>query len=173
MFMIKRVCVILTIIVAGLGVIGSGCGQPDVPVNDSNSRPASNRAATENSPSNVNQAPSADANATTPVGNFRPPNAANTRQEGSPPASDRRVEIPGKDGPAPDDSVITSGLGENFVQTRTFRSHPQLSKVERTTLIVDGKPRYSIKVYLKNGQVKEVAAEKLRDPLTERAAPIF
>ncbi|HZH35620.1 MAG TPA: hypothetical protein VEX64_12315, partial [Pyrinomonadaceae bacterium] len=32
---------------------------------------------------------------------------------------------------APDNSEITIALGENAIETRTFKNHPQLAKVER------------------------------------------
>ena len=82
-------------------------------------------------------------------------------------------EIPGKEGPGPDDSDVKSALGENLVETQTFHSHPQLDKVEKTTAFVNGEPRSSIKVYLKNGQVKEVSANALKDPMSAPAADIL
>jgi hypothetical protein len=55
--------------------------------------------------------------------------------------------------PAPDDSTFTSYLSEAGYEIRTFRSHPQLKKVEKRTTD-DGK--VTIKVFLRNGKVIEL-----------------
>jgi hypothetical protein len=62
--------------------------------------------------------------------------------------------------PAPDDSTFNSTMNAKgqFVETRTFKSHPQLAKVERVFVTPNEK---KIFVYLKNGKVIEVADEKL------------
>jgi hypothetical protein len=61
---------------------------------------------------------------------------------------------------APDDSTLTTvSRGKDFVETRTFRSHPTLAKVEK---IMDGKTT-KYKVYLKNGKVVEAPSEKLEN----------
>jgi hypothetical protein len=76
----------------------------------------------------------------------------------------KTFQFPEKDGPAPDDSDIKTTLGENLVQTRTFHNNPQIAKVEKTTAFVNGQPRSSYKVYLKNGQVKDAALKELSAP---------
>ncbi|CAN5707499.1 hypothetical protein BH20ACI4_BH20ACI4_11190 [soil metagenome] len=64
--------------------------------------------------------------------------------------------------PAPDDSTFTAemnGKGQP-VETRTFRSHPILKKVEKITM----SPRdYVFKIYLKNGKVVESKSDQLKD----------
>jgi hypothetical protein len=62
--------------------------------------------------------------------------------------------------PAPDDSTFNSTMNAKgqFVETRTFKNHPQLAKVERVFVTPSEK---KIFVYLKNGKVIEVADEKL------------
>lgn len=64
--------------------------------------------------------------------------------------------------PAPDDSTFMAemnGKGQP-VETRTFRSHPIIKKVEKITM----SPRdYVFKIYLKNGKVVESKNEKLKD----------
>lgn len=64
--------------------------------------------------------------------------------------------------PAPDDSFFSAemnGKGQP-VETRTFRSHPILAKIEKITM----SPRdYVFKVYLKSGKVVESKSDKLKD----------
>lgn len=61
--------------------------------------------------------------------------------------------------PAPDESEFqTKGRNDgSFAETRTFKNHPQLSKIERVT---NGR-EVSLKVYLKNGKAIEVTQEKI------------
>lgn len=61
--------------------------------------------------------------------------------------------------PAPDESEFqTKGRNDgSFAETRTFKNHPQLSKIERVT---NGKD-VSLKVYLKNGKAIEVTQEQI------------
>jgi hypothetical protein len=73
---------------------------------------------------------------------------------------------------APDNSEITSMLGENFVQTRTFKNNPQLLKVE-VTMLSNENNRKVTKVYLKNGKIKEISEGKIADPMTESADNIL
>ncbi len=64
--------------------------------------------------------------------------------------------------PAPDDSTFSAEMNAKGqpVETRTFKSHPVLAKVEKITT----SPReYVFKVYLKNGKVIESKSEKLKD----------
>lgn len=60
---------------------------------------------------------------------------------------------------APDDSefkTMMNSKGE-VLETRTFRSHPQLLKIERVTIGSEQK----LKVYLKNGRVYDTTEEKI------------
>lgn len=67
--------------------------------------------------------------------------------------------------PAPDNSEITTQLGENMVETRTFKNHAQIAKVEKILDIKANKTIY--KVYLRNGQVRELPEGKVSDPMGE------
>ncbi len=67
-------------------------------------------------------------------------------------------EMPYGSRTAPDDSIVSSGSrGRDFVETRTFRNHPILSKVEK---IMDGKTT-KYKVYLKSGKTVDAPADKM------------
>lgn len=61
--------------------------------------------------------------------------------------------------PAPDNSQINTVMRSDgsVAETRTFKDHPDLVKVERITI----GQKVSVKVYLKNGRVIDVAKEKL------------
>jgi hypothetical protein len=61
--------------------------------------------------------------------------------------------------PAPDESEFkTEGRKDgSFAETRTFKNHPQLLKIERVTLGKD----VSLKVYLKNGKSFNVTEEQV------------
>lgn len=64
--------------------------------------------------------------------------------------------------PAPDDSTFTAEMNAKGqpVETRTFRSHPVLKKVEKITM----SPRdYVFKIYLKNGKIVESKSDQLKD----------
>ena len=54
--------------------------------------------------------------------------------------------------PAPDNSTFTSYLSDAGYEIRTFKSHPQLTKVEKRTGS-DGSQ--TLKIFLRNGQVVE------------------
>lgn len=59
--------------------------------------------------------------------------------------------------PAPDNSFYSVVLTDAAVETRIFKNHPQLNKVEKRS---DGK-QSSIKVFLKDGRVIELPGEKI------------
>jgi hypothetical protein len=62
--------------------------------------------------------------------------------------------------PAPDNSEVTVNLGENLVETRTFKNNAQIAKIER--IVVPSKNNEAtVKVYLRNGQVKEITNPKI------------
>lgn len=74
------------------------------------------------------------------------------------PYQPKKDELPYGSRYAPDDSVISSGSrGKDFVETRTFRNHDVLNKVEK---IMDGKTT-KYKVYLKNGKVVDAPADQM------------
>jgi hypothetical protein len=64
--------------------------------------------------------------------------------------------------PAPDNSEYSTIMDANGlpVETRVFKSDPQISKVVRTWLGVKEK---KISIYLKNGKVVNVAGDKMED----------
>ena len=151
-------------------LLASACGKSPEP--SGTSGPANAQLVNSNI-SNANIPPEfSGATNSIPLGSNAVNGAGKAGTKGDMPAP-KGFEIPGKEGPAPDDSEVKSALGENLVQTRTFRSNPQLDKVEKTTAFVNGEPRPSIKVYLKNGQVKEVSASALKDPMSASAADIL
>jgi hypothetical protein len=72
----------------------------------------------------------------------------------------KKDELPYGSRVAPDDSIITSGSrGTDFVETRTFKNHAVLAKVEK---IMDGKTE-KYKVYLKNGKVFDAPGDKMKN----------
>jgi hypothetical protein len=90
------------------------------------------------------------------------PNAFNATNDNRKviPYQPKKDELPYGSRYAPDDSVISSGSrGKDFVETRTFKSHDVLNKVEK---IMDGKTT-KYKVYLKNGKVVDAPAEKMNN----------
>jgi hypothetical protein len=74
------------------------------------------------------------------------------------PYQPKKDELPSGSRNAPDDSIISSGSrGKEFLETRTFKNHPVLAKVEKS---MDGKiTKY--KVFLKNGKVFDAPADKM------------
>lgn len=72
---------------------------------------------------------------------------------------------------APDNSEITTSLGQFPVETRTFKSHPQLAKIEKIQDVANNKT--IVKIYLRNGQVKEVPENITIEPLSAPAAFIM
>lgn len=73
--------------------------------------------------------------------------------------------------PAPDNSEITMSLGQFPVETRTFKSNAQLAKVERIQDVANKKT--TVKVYLRNGQVKELPENAVQNPMAASAAEIL
>lgn len=70
---------------------------------------------------------------------------------------------------APEDSEFTMTLTDVGIETRTFKSHPQIDKVVKT--IKPGSS--SIKVYLKNGKVFDVAGDKIPSVKTASTSDIL
>jgi hypothetical protein len=70
--------------------------------------------------------------------------------------------------PAPDDSQITTSLGQDLIETRTFKNNAQIAKIE-----VIGTTSKTVKIYLRNGQVRELPEGKVGDPLSESANNIL
>jgi len=60
--------------------------------------------------------------------------------------------------PAPDNSTISTTLTDVATETRQFRSHPQINKVERVTDTNGSR----VKIYLKNGKVVDADPNRFR-----------
>jgi len=121
---------------------------------------AANTSANTNTVAMTNSSPSA-MTAYNGVQNVNP-NAFNATNDNlkTVPYQPKKDEMPYGSRPAPDDSVISSGSrGKDFLETRTFKSHALLSKVEK---IMDGKTT-KYKVYLKNGKVVDAPADKMEN----------
>ena len=73
--------------------------------------------------------------------------------------------------PAPDNSEVTVSLGQFPVETRTFKNNAELAKVERIQDVANKKT--IVKVYLRNGQVKELPPNVLGNPMAASAAEIL
>jgi hypothetical protein len=72
----------------------------------------------------------------------------------------KKEEIPYGTRTAPDESTVTVGSrGKDFVETRTFKNHATLAKVEK---VMDGKTT-EYKVFLKNGKVLDAPADKMNN----------
>ncbi|HEX8367169.1 MAG TPA: hypothetical protein VF604_01260 [Pyrinomonadaceae bacterium] len=72
--------------------------------------------------------------------------------------------------PAADNSEVISTLNEKgAVETRIFKSHPILAKVEKTTFGRD----VQLKVYLKNGKVIPTPPEKIQNFINDSAEQIL
>ena len=78
--------------------------------------------------------------------------AANTPASGPPPPPQYR--------PAPDDSVVATAMNSkgSVVETRIYKNHPNLSRVELKWVSPDDK---RVKIYLRNGKVVEKKAANI------------
>lgn len=72
--------------------------------------------------------------------------------------------------PAPDNSTFTSYLTDAGYEIRTFKSHPQLLRVERK-VAADGKQ--TVKVFLRNGKVVDLPGQSLSPLATVSADSIM
>ena len=72
--------------------------------------------------------------------------------------------------PAPDNSTFTSYLTDAGYEIRTFKSHPQLLKVEKKT-VADG--TQSLKIFLRDGRVVELPGQRITVLSTATAAFIL
>lgn len=82
----------------------------------------------------------------------------------------QKAKVQNMANPAPDNSEITIRLDQFPIETRTFKSHPQLAKVERIQDVANKKT--VVKVYLKNGQVKELPENTVQNAMAAPAAEI-
>jgi len=167
---IRKNFLILFVIFIGFTV---GCGGNSSVTNSNSS--ATVNSGQNNEPINTMPAFPANSNTTVPISNSAPSNypalPGNVAVKKIPMQRDGATQN-GPTQAAPDNSEISSALTENFVQTRTFKNHPQLEKVEATTLTKENN-RKVIKVYLKGGKVIEISKDKILDPMVESADNIL
>jgi hypothetical protein len=71
--------------------------------------------------------------------------------------------------PAPDNSTFASYLGDEGYEIRTFKSHPQLLKVEKKTT---ASGQQTLKVFLRGGRVIEMPGHKI-NPLSTAPASLI
>jgi hypothetical protein len=131
-------------LLAALTLAGVGCGSDAVVVNSSNSSnaPASTAQTSANSSSSI------PANGDPAAASTEPPKGAV---------------------PAPENSEFELTLSDVGKETRTFKGHTVLDKVEKT-VTPDGQ---TVKVFLKNGKVVEIDADKIGPLKTESSANIL
>jgi hypothetical protein len=97
---------------------------------------------------------------------------ANTAGRDNPMPADSAPRTLFESAAPPDDSTVETALGENLVRTRTFKNHPRLKKIEET-MIVSENNRRIVKVYFKNGQMKEIPEGKIKDAISAKADDIL
>jgi hypothetical protein len=149
-----------------LAIAVTGCNTASAPE-------SANSAANTNA--NVNPIANANipANTNNPIANVSPAPVGESKIPGIPDMPGTEKPIPKNDPTrtakvqpikrdAPDNSEITTSLGTDVTETRTFKNHPRIAKVE-----VIGMDKKTVKVYLKNGQVRELPSGKVADPLAE------
>ncbi len=168
--MIRLYLLILTLC---LVTFSNGCGGNGTTVANSNGNSAvvinqntSRNLNAENNPVNAN-AGFPNMNSDVPVTPNIPANVA-VKDD---PTGKMKGQMPTAS--ASDNSEVTTALGENLVQTRVFRNHPQIAKIESVTILGGGGEKKTFKVYLKNGQVRELPEGKVKDAMTEPAANIL
>lgn len=158
----------MLIILATLSIFGSACSSSEVTQINSNS--STNRSAnTANTDNKTNEITIKDANSGE---NVMIPgiNEPNSNSNAKPLASNQAEKVAAPEGrPAPDDSVFTTQLTDVGLETRTFKSHPLLKKVERITS-PKGK---TIKVYLRSGKIVELPGDKLANLSSVPASEIL
>lgn len=72
--------------------------------------------------------------------------------------------------PAPDNSTFTSYLTDAGYEIRTFKNHPQLLKVEKK---IESSGKQTLKIFLRNGQVRELPGQRITILSTASAAYIL
>lgn len=168
---------ILFLGICGLVAAASGCSSTP---NENSSAVSNNNANIAVVVSTSNSNPATNAN---PINNIQGGGgggaAGNSNIPGIPnvPGSDKPIskedptrnpKVQAVSRPAPDSSEITTSLGQDLVETRTFKNNAQIAKIE-----VIGTSKKTIKVYLRNGQVRELPEGKVGDPLSESASNIL
>lgn len=152
--------IFLLLLLSIVFLCSSGCGGTQIASNQSNVN-TSNVNATPAAANAVNETLTPPANAANANANMPPPTVIKPKASGTPGGQT-----------APDNSVVTVSLTKDLVQTRTFKGHPTLLKIEETSPDGDA-TRKTIKVFLKGGQIKELSPDKIGDPMAEPAAKIL
>ena len=158
--------IIKIIIIAAILTLLGGCS-------GASNGDADATSANGNSPNPANSAPVANTNtAMIPY-----PGTGNTN--GAPPAETdaqvvridpKQLKPTSPAIPGTDNSEVSTVLNEKgAVETRIFKSHPVLAKIERTTF---GR-EVQLKAYLKNGKAVSLAPEKIRNFTTDSAQQIL
>jgi len=147
------------VFIMAISVVFSGCSSS---VGTNQATNGANRIAPNSNPANANSASAVNSNSSgmQPYSENINPNAFNAANSNLKVIKyePKKDELPYGSRAAPDDSVITTGSrGTDFIETRTFKSHAVLAKVEK---IMDGKTE-KYKVYLKNGKVVDAPADKM------------
>lgn len=159
---------LLLISAVSLASFGTACSTATAPADSkANVNANANVAVVQNDQNPIANmpAPSPVANSAIPGIPNAPANANITKVD---PTKNAKVQTMGN--PAPDNSEVTVSLGQYPMQTRTFKSHPQLAKVEMIEDISSKKK--SVKVYLRNGQVKELPENAIQNAMQAPAAEI-
>ena len=144
-------------------VFSGGCSSSTA-VNQANggANPAANsNQANANSVAATNSKPPGEMQPYSGIQNVNP-NAFNATNDNLKviPYQPKKDEMPYGSRTAPDDSIVSSGSrGKDFVETRTFKNHTVISKVEK---IMDGKTT-KYKVYLRSGKVVDAPADKMNN----------
>jgi len=163
----------LLILSLAFAVFMAGCGENNSAGANSNANSAS--VVNQNTAVNLNAANgSSNANAGFPnINSGMPatPNIPANVAAKDDPTGKIKAQLPTAS--ASDDSEVTTALGENLVQTRVFKNQQQIIKVESVTTLGGGKEKKTVKVYLKNGQVRELPEGKIKDAMSEPAANIL
>jgi len=158
------IIVISLVIAAACGSTGGGDRTSDTSAKGVNSTESNTAVAADNP---------ASGSANTTV--IRPVEATNYKvgKANSSIANDPSAKPPAPTAmPAPDDSLVTTVMGRDGlpVETRVFKSDPQLSKVVRTWFSTKEK---KITVYLKNGKTVEMDGDKFENISTVPATAIL
>lgn len=163
----KQIVFILSIALSALTIAScSGANENSASNSNSNNNTAIVTINNTNPIANVN------AGVATTTGNSNIPGIPNVPGTDKPISKDdptRNAKVQTISRPAPDNSeILGPTLGADLVETRVFKNNAQIAKIE-----VIGTSKKTVKVYLRNGQVRELAEGKVADPLSESGANIF
>lgn len=150
--MITRILFVLSFFCLVVGIAGCGSSESSANMMPTNTGPNLNAAVT-NATTTFNATNSINANAN------RPMDAQMQKLEEMRKAANRAGKtIPSLNSrPAPEDSTMTATLTDFARETRTWKSHPVLAKVEK---VHDG-GEGSIKVYLRSGKVIDLPGKAI------------